>query len=157
MKLSLKIAALCAAALFSQACVSSPPSPDLVAASLPSGATPATVSGTLLNQCVSEAFTSPVLDQKNVGIYDPMVTLGFTTQLARYGSAGAAYAPRIRAYVAKPYLNGLFRTGYAEVTCFYELLNGRLRYLSFLHTYGGRVRRDDMFGAMSRINARLPG
>jgi hypothetical protein len=157
MKFSLKIIALVSASLILQACVSSPPSPALVAASLQSAGTPSSVSGGLLDQCFSEAITSPVANQQNVGIYDPTVTLGFTKQMVRYGGASAAYAPRIRAYVAKPYVNGLFRTGYVEVACLFELHNGRLRYLSFLRLYSGRVRRDDMFGTMSNIDERLRG
>jgi hypothetical protein len=157
MKLSLNIAALCGAALLLQACVSSPPSPALVEASLPSAATPPSVSGALLEQCFSEGFTVPGASQRTVATYDPAVTLGFARQLARYGGAGAAYAPRIRAYVAKPYFKGLLREGYAEVACFYELHNGQLRYLSVLRLYNGRVRSDDMYGAMWSMRSRLGG
>jgi hypothetical protein len=158
MKPSLNIATLCSAAFVLQACVSNPPSPALIAASLPNASTPQSVSGEQLGQCLKEAFGSALQGHPTIGAYDPSVTLAFTKEMARGGERWAAYAPRVRAYVATAYVSNTFRSGYAKVACYYELSNQQLRYLSFLRPdSSGRVDRQDMFSAIRNGYAKMTG
>jgi hypothetical protein len=154
--LTLLVLASCIATL--AGCVSQPPRPELINAAMPNPATPTSISGELLSQCLSEAYGTRVLNQQNVGVYSPIVTLGFTKEMARSGGPIVAYAPRIRAYLAKPYVKALFRSLYADTACFYELKDGQLRYLSFLRLNpGGSVRRDDLFGAINKAYVKMSG
>jgi hypothetical protein len=139
-------------------CVSQPPRPELIAAAFRDPTTPASVSGELINQCLVEAFRDNLRGQGYTGAYNPVATLNITREMARGGGPIASYAPRIRAYIARPYIEALFRTGYVDVICLYELRGTELRYLSLIVTRpGGAVFRDHLSGAINKAYIKMSG
>jgi hypothetical protein len=159
MKFSLHLAALVFMATILQACVSRPPSQAIIAASIPSAATPPVVSGALVDECLDDAYSNDFAkDQNLVAAYDPAVTLGFASKMEAGHRLVAPYAARVRVYVAKPFYKGLWGQGYNNLFCIYDLTNGNLRYLSFLvPEQDGRVNRNSISGAVLKSYALMSG
>ena len=118
--------------LFVAGCVSSQPSPEFVAAAMPSPETPPTVTGELYETCQKAARTSKSATVSPEATFDSNYTYAMAKRIKQLQDpAAAGYALRVRAYVAHgsgTNLLGVKTSG--KLACFYESKDGQLRFLS---------------------------
>ncbi|WP_442578991.1 hypothetical protein ACSBOB_26240 [Mesorhizobium sp. ASY16-5R] len=116
------------------------PNPQLVSAATPSVATTSIISGETVQQCLAEQRFIKTVSVGEQGIYSPGLTYAFAERLQRVARDGAIYAPLVRAYEFRTAGTGYLGTKVdGSFACYFELKDGRLRYLATLQ--GGRDNR----------------
>ncbi len=140
-------------------CTTTKLNPELVAAATPSTSTPATIAGDIASPCLAaKTFIKGVIVGQE-GTYSPGMTYVFAEKMRRAGKDGALYAPLVRAYAFRKGGVGYFGAKIdGQFACYYELKDGRLRYLATLNgDHEGRVDRNRMGDAILQAYMAMSG
>jgi len=155
-----RYAAVAVITLSAAGCVSSQPSPELLATAMPNPETPPMVTGELYEACKTAARTSKSATVSPQATFDSNYTYAMAKRIKQLQDpAAAGYALRVRAYVAHgsgTNLLGFKKSG--KLGCFYELNNGQLRFLSAVTAdQEDRTRREDFTRAVMKAYTVLSG
>jgi hypothetical protein len=140
-------------------CASTPPSPELLAATAPGPAIPATISGPALDRCLEELGSRKLSIDTQEAKYSQPLTLKFAEKFQHGPKVIKPYAARIRAYALESHRTNIFGVeGTTTQACYYDFPNGEPRFLAALSSdREGRVRATNLQQATLTAYAIMAG